>query len=115
MKKQGYEVIGRRPVSIDFKDKRTVSYRPGMRFQAHPSNQCVVRLLRANEIRQLGPREVVPPQRVVLGAAPRLKRKLDAQGKIEAARAAAEAKMRATKAAPPTVEMPKQPPKAEKN
>ena len=114
MKKQGYEVTGRRPVCVDFQDKRSVSFAPGMRFEAHPSNPGVVRGLRARVLRKLGLREVVPPQVVKLGVSPRLRRKLAAQAQIDAARASAQAKMRVSKDAPPVVEMPKQPPTAKK-
>jgi hypothetical protein len=83
MKKVGYEVTARRPVCVDFEDGRSISFRPGMRFKAIPSNPAVVRLLRVREIRKLAPYEPVPVPAIKLGLPHKQKAILQARQKIE--------------------------------
>ena len=64
----GYQVIAIKPVCVDFLDGRAVSFQPGMRFEAHPTNASVRRLLRTREVRQLGAFEQVPALPEKLGA-----------------------------------------------
>jgi hypothetical protein len=104
MKKVGYEVTARRPVCVDFEDGRSISFRPGMRFKAIPSNPAVVRLLRVREIRKLAPYEPVPVPAIKLGLPHKQKAILQARQKIEQAKREAQAKMAASKAAPPKIE-----------
>jgi hypothetical protein len=111
MRKAGYEVIATRPVCVDFRDGRSISFRPGMRFESIPSNPAVVRLLRVGEIRKLGTMERVPPLPVGFGAPRKKQAIMSARREVEAARIAAEQKMRASKAAPPKIEVAKPEPK----
>jgi len=100
----GYEVTATRPVSVDFPDGRAVSFRPGMRFTAHPTNVSVRRLLSTQDVRQLGPHEAVPPLPVKLGASRELQAVLKSRAEVATAQKAAAAKTAASKTAPPTVE-----------
>ena len=105
-KQVGYEVTAMRPVCVDFPDGRAVSFRPGMRFTAHPSNSSVVRLLRVREIRPLGAREAVPALPVKLGAPHKVQKILNTRAQVATARRLAEAKAKAkarSVSAPPTV------------
>lgn len=111
MKKLGYEVIALRPVCVDFEDGRSVSFRPGTRFECIPSNQSVVRLLRTRSIRELSAIERVPALPVKLGAPKQVRDVLKARSEVAAARKKAEAKMAASKAAPPRIEVAKPAPK----
>ena len=104
-KQVGYEVTAQRPVCVDFPDGRSVSFRPGMRFTAHPANASVTRLLRVREIRPLGAREAVPALPVKLGASPKVQKILNTRAQIAQARRVAEAKAKAkarASSAPPT-------------
>lgn len=96
----GFEVTARKPVCVDFPDGRVVSFRPGMRFKAHPTNASVRRLIKVREIRQLGPYEAVPSLPVKLGAPREVQNVLKAREQVAAARKAALTKLKATKAAP---------------
>ena len=91
----GYEVIALKPVCIDYPDGRVVSFRPGMRFEAHPTNTCVRRLLRSKRLRQLSPYEPVPALPVKLGAPADLRRALEPRKKLTAARRLAALKKKA--------------------
>lgn len=82
----GYEVTGSKPVCVDFSDGRTVSFRPGMRFHAHPTNASVRRLLRVREVRELGPYEAVPALPVKLGASMSVRNTLETRQKMAQAR-----------------------------
>jgi len=100
MKKQGYQVIGRQPVCIDFADGRTVSFRPGKRFEAHPTNKSVVRAMRGNSLRQLAANER-GTEPVTLGMDPHRASTIGyrnqlAQNKVAAAAKAKEGVHRAT-------------------
>ena len=104
----GYEVTARRAVCIDFSDGRAVSFRPGMRFEAHPTNASVRRLLSVREIRQLGPLERVPPLPPKLGAPKRVTNILKARREMKQAKKLAEAKLKASRggaSAPETVDL----------
>jgi len=57
-RKKIYEVVATRSVAVDFPDGNAVNYPHGHRFEASPSNRCVVRLLRNNSIREVTPREL---------------------------------------------------------
>jgi sulfite reductase alpha subunit-like flavoprotein len=103
-KKVGFEVVSTRPVCVDFRDGRTVSYRPGQRFEAARTNSSVQRLLRVRELRELGPFEAVPPMPVKLGATRRVQNILKRRSEVDQARRAALAKMAASKKAPPKSE-----------
>jgi hypothetical protein len=111
MKKVGYEVTARKPVCVDFTDGRSISFRPGMRFEALPSNPSVVRLLRVREVRKLSPLEPVPILPIKLGLPRKAKAILESRRAIEQARKLAEMKMAKSKAAPPVIEEAKPAPK----
>lgn len=55
---QTYQVVSPSAVTVEFPNGNVVSYPTGFMFKAHPTNQCVARLLRMNQIRQVTPREV---------------------------------------------------------
>lgn len=99
-KKVGYEVTALKAVCVDFPDGRVVSFQPGTRFTAHPTNTSVRRLARSNEIRKLGPYEAVPPLPVKLGAPHKVQNVLLARKQVEQARKAAEAKAKRLAAQP---------------
>jgi hypothetical protein len=103
-KKVGYEVIARRPVCVDFRDGRVVSFRPGQRFEAERTNSSVMRLERVKDVRRLGPMEAVPPLPVKLGAPRRVQAVLKARAQVAAARKAALARFEASRQAPPKIE-----------
>lgn len=100
----GYEVTGSRPVCVDYQDGRTVSYRPGQRFEAAASNVSVQRLLRVKEVRVLGANELVPALPVMLGAPRRVQEVVRAREELAAAQQAAVAKMAQSRRAPPVIE-----------
>ncbi len=110
-KRVGFEVVATRPVCVDFRDGRTVSYRPGQRFKAALTNTSVARLLRISEVRKLGPYEAVPPMPIKLGAPRRVQSIMKTRSKIEQAKKAARAKMEASRMAPPKIELAKPAPK----
>lgn len=110
-KKIGFEVTGTRPVCVDFRDGRAISFRPGTRFEAILTNQSVLRLLRIGEIRKLSPFEHVPPLPLKFGAPKRVQNIMKARAKVEAARKAATAKLEASRKAPPKIEEAKLTPK----
>lgn len=91
-KKVGYEVTGTKPVCVDFPDGRSVSFTPGMRFEAHPTNSSVRRLLRVREVRVLSAREPVPALPEKLGAPKRVRDILESRSKMARAKKVAEAK-----------------------
>ena len=99
-KKAGFEVVATKPVCVDFRDGRSVSYQPGQRFTAAMTNTSVLRLLRVKEIRKLSKFEAMPPEPVKLGAPRRVQSVLKRRQEIEAARRAAAAKLAASKKAP---------------
>lgn len=103
-KKVGFEVVSTKPVCVDFRDGRSISFRPGQRFEATVTNSSVARLLRTRSVRKLGPFEQVPPTPVKLGAPKRVQNILRRRAEIEKARKAAIAKMESSKKAPPTPE-----------
>ena len=115
MKKVGYEVTARKPVCVDFADGRSISYRPGMRFKATPSNSSVVRLLRVREVRKLAANEPVPALPIKLGTPRKNRAIMQARKEIEQAKRQALAKLAASKAAPPTIEVAKPDPKKNKS
>ncbi|MDX1486858.1 MAG: hypothetical protein R3268_01560 [Acidiferrobacterales bacterium] len=88
----GYEVTGVKPVCVDFPDGRAVSFRPGMRFTAHPTNASVRRLERVRQVRRLGAYEKVPELPVKLGAPKEVRSVLETRKKMAAARRLAETK-----------------------
>ena len=100
----GFEVVATRPVCVDFRDGRTISYRPGQRFEASLTNSSVQRLVRIKEIRKLGPFEAIPPMPVKLGATRRVQNIMKRRSEVEQARVAAQAKMAASRLAPPVSE-----------
>ena len=91
-KMTGYEVIAQKPVCVDFPDGRAVSFPPGMRFEAHPTNSAVRRLLKIRDIRQLGPMERVPQLPVKLGATKDVRSILKSRRDMAEARRLAELK-----------------------
>ena len=93
----GYEVTSQRPVCVDFSDGRVVSFRPGTRFEAHPTNASVRRLLRVREIRKLSQLESVPTLPVKLGAPKKVTNVLKARRDLKQAKRLAEAKMKASR------------------
>ena len=103
-KKVGYEVTGTKPVCVDFLDGRSVSFRPGQRFEAAVTNSSVLRLVRVHEVRKLSAVEVIPPLPPKLGAPRRVQNILKRRADVEAAKIAAQAKMAASKKAPPQAE-----------
>jgi hypothetical protein len=103
-KQIGFEVVATKPVCVDFRDGRSVSFRPGQRFKADMTNASVMRLVRTREVRKLTRYESVPPLPVKLGAPRRVQNVMKARAKIEAAKRAALAKMEASKKAPPKAE-----------
>lgn len=66
-KKLMFEVVGTKPVCVDFPGGHTVSLRPGSRFEAYITNNSVRRLLRVKEIRQVQDDEVTTVTPVKLG------------------------------------------------
>ena len=96
-KKVGYEVTAQKPVCVDFPDGRVVSFRPGTRFEAHPTNASVRRLLRVREIRQLGAMERVPPLPVKLGAPKSVRDVLTARSQLARAKKLAQARLMASR------------------
>ena len=96
----GFEVVATRPVCVDFRDGRTISYRPGQRFEASLTNSSVQRLVRIKEIRKLGPFEAIPPMPVKLGATRRVQNIMKRRAEVDQARRAAQAKLEASKMAP---------------
>jgi hypothetical protein len=103
-KKVGFEVVSTRPVCVDFRDGRSISYRPGQRFIAAMTNSSVQRLLRIREVRKLGAFEAVPAMPIKLGAPRRVQNILRRRAEVDQARKAALAKMEASKKAPPKPE-----------
>ena len=103
-KKTGYEVTAQKPVCVDFPDGRVVSFRPGTRFEAHPTNASVRRLLRVREIRVLSPMEKVPVLPVKLGAPKKVRAILESRNKLARAKQLAQAKLRASRKSGPAVE-----------
>jgi len=103
-KKIGLEVVSTKPVCVDFLDGRTVSFRPGQRFEAEVTNSSVMRLLRTREVRKLSAFEAIPSMPVKLGAPKRVQNVLKARAKVESAKRAAAAKLATSKAAPPSIE-----------
>lgn len=91
MKKVGFEVGARRAVCVDFPDGRVVSFPPGTRFEADPSNPSIVRLLRVGEIRRLDPREPLPPLPPTLGAPLHVRNAVKARADIAATKQARKA------------------------
>ena len=57
MRTQYYQVTGRGPWMVDFPGGVTTAHRPGQIFEASPSNNGVVRGLRAKRLRKLSDRE----------------------------------------------------------
>lgn len=100
----GYEVTALKPVCIDFPDGRTVSFQPGMRFEAHPTNMSVRRLLSVREIRVLGLNERVPPLPEKLGAPKAIRDILKARKEVTEAHRLAKIKALQSKKSPPPVE-----------
>ena len=103
-KKVGFEVIAQRPVCIDFRDGRTVSFRPGQRFEASKTNTAVMRLIRTRAVRVLGPYESLPALPIKLGAPRHVQSVLKARAQVAQARKVAEARMAASRQAPPQIE-----------
>lgn len=103
-KKVGYQVVAQRPVCIDFRDGRVVSFRPGQRFEVEHTNSSVRRLLRNRDVRELTKFETVPALPVKLGAPRRVQDVMKARAQVAAARKAAAAKFEASKKAPPEIE-----------
>lgn len=103
-KKLGFEVVSTRPVCVDFRDGRTVSFRPGQRFMAAMTNSSVQRLLRIREVRKLGPFEAIPSMPIKLGAPRRVQNILKRRAEVAQAKKTALAKMAASKKAPPKTE-----------
>lgn len=103
-KQVGYEVTAQRPVCVDFRDGRSVSFRPGQRFEAEVSNVSVQRLLRNKDVRVLSASEAVPATPVKIGALPRVQAVVKVRNEVEKARQAAIARLAATKEAPPVIE-----------
>ena len=114
MKQFGFEVVATKPVCVDFRDGRAVSFRPGQRFTAALTNPSIQRLLRVQEIRQLGDREAVPPLPPKLGAPQRVQNIMTARAEVQEARRLAEAKLAASRKAPPKIEEAKPAPKPKK-
>ena len=114
-KQVGFEVIAQRPVCVDFRDGRSVSFRPGQRFTATKTNTSVMRLVRTREIRALGPFEPVPALPIKLGAPRRVQNVLKARAQVEQAKKAAQAKLAASRQAPPKIEEAKPMPAPMKN
>jgi len=106
-KKAGFEVTATRPVCVDFRDGRSISFRPGQRFEATLTNSSVLRLLRIRDVRKLGAYEKVRPLPVKLGAPRREQNIMKARSKIEQAKKVALAKLEASKKAPPKIEVAK--------
>jgi len=102
--KIGFEVVATKPVCVDFRDGRSVSFRPGQRFTAALTNSSVQRLLRVREVRKLGPFEAIPPMPVKLGAPRRVQNIMKRRAEVDQARRVALAKMEASKQAPPKPE-----------
>lgn len=98
-KMTGYEVVAQKPVCVDFPDGRAVSFPPGTRFEAHPTNSAVRRLLRIRDIRQLGPMERVPALPVKLGSTKEVRSVLKARQQVAEARRLAELKAKRAAAA----------------
>lgn len=103
-KKVGYEVIAQRPICVDFRDGRVVSFRPGQRFEVERTNTSALRLVRNRDLRELGQTETIPPLPVKLGAPRRLTEVLVAREKIEVAKNAARARLAASRQAAPQIE-----------
>ena len=106
-KTAGFEVIATKPVCVDFRDGRTVSFRPGQRFEATLTNSSVLRLLRIREVRKLSPHEPIKALPVKLGAPKRHQTVMKARAQVEQAKRAALAKIEASKKAPPKIEVAK--------
>jgi hypothetical protein len=106
-KQVGYEVTAQRPVCVDFRDGRVVSYRPGSRFEAEVSNVSVQRLLRNKDVRVLSAMESVPVTAVKLGAPPREQAVVKVRNEVERARQDAIARLAASQNAPPVIEVAK--------
>jgi len=94
----GYEVTAQKPVCVDFLDGRVVSFRPGSRFEAHPTNTSVRRLLKVREVRQLGETETVPPLPVKLGAPKEVRSLIQARNRVAKAQQLSIARAKETKA-----------------
>jgi len=105
-KKVGYQVTAIKPVCVDFPDGRVVSFRPGMRFEAHPTNTSVRRLLKVREVRQLSNYERVPVLPVKLGAPHDVRAIMETRKKMAHARNLAEQKRAREKATAPTAKKP---------
>jgi len=103
-KKIGYEVTGTKPVCVDFLDGRSISFRPGQRFEAAVTNTSVQRLVRVHEVRKLNANEVIPPLPPKLGASRRVQNIMQHRADVEAAKLAARAKAIASKKALPQPE-----------
>ena len=99
-KNVGYEVTARKAVCVDFPDGRSISFRPGARFEAHPTNTSVRRLLRGREVRQLGPYDTVPLLPIKLGATKKVRNILQARADVDAAKKKALIKLQASKVTP---------------
>jgi len=106
-KRIGFEVVATRPVCVDYRDGRAISYRPGHRFEATMLNSSVQRLLRGGEIRKLGPFERVPPMPVGLGKPKRVQSIMKARAEVAQAKRAATARLEASRKAPPKIEIAK--------
>jgi len=103
-KKVGLEVIAQRPVCVDFRDGRTISFRPGQRFEASKTNASVARLIRTQSVRVLGPRELVPMLPVKLGAPKPIQNVLKVRSEVAQAKKAAQARLAASRQAPDKIE-----------
>ena len=103
-KKLGFEVVATKPVCVDFRDGRTISYRPGARFTASVTNASVQRLLRSREVRKLNMNEAVGAEPIKLGAPRRVQKLLQRRAEVDAARRVALAKQAASKKAQPAPE-----------
>jgi hypothetical protein len=113
-KQVGYEVVAQRPVCVDFRDGRVVSFRPGHRFEAEVSNVSVQRLLRNKDVRVLSASEAVPATPIKIGTPPRLQELQKVRAEVEKARLASIARLAASKAAPVVIEVAKPAPAPKK-
>lgn len=103
-KRVGYEVTALKPVCVDFPDGRVVSFRPGMRFEAHPTNMSVRRLLSVRELRVLGLNERVPALPEKLGAPKAVRDILKARKEVARAHKLAKVRMLESKKNPAPAE-----------
>ena len=106
-KKLGFEVIGSRAVCVDFRDGRSISFRPKQRFYATLMNASVLRLLRTNAVRRLSAAEPVPALPPMLGKPRQVREVLEARAQVAAAQKASVAKLAASRNAPLVAEQAK--------